>query len=480
MKESFEKLNKLEETNSTNEKEEIIEKTVKENQKVRQYLQITLGDGVYNVGKKTIRKALNINYDENFKDIGLEVEKYIKEGNKQTGLMNIGEETKNITFSEFSDHAYILTKTEKEQKQIRILKDIFNNTSPVEGKWYARALVKDLNAGAGVKTVNNALNRVESVETVNTFDVSLAEAIEIDGSHKEQLNELNYPVYGEPKRDGVRLIIRNVDSSGEPLGHIEAKTRNNKKVFIIDDILDEIEEEIEDMNFSLDGEIVGPDFQKLMTQLRRKEDYDEDMDIEFVVFDIRYLETDNYSFDDLAWNTEIIEERRKEILKKYIPFNKMDNIELVDWTVLNNSEEVVTYFNKVKDMYEEEGAMVKEIEKSYTNDRHSWYKLKPIKDLDLEITGYEIADDGKYVDQVTSITVRDSSGIMETNVGSGFTDADREKFTEMGDELIGKIAEIHFDSYSKGQNDEKYSLRFPRFIALRNDKEKAQEADINE
>jgi DNA ligase-1 len=469
MKQTFETLNELEETRSGNEKKEIIKQAVNQDERVKTYFEYTLGDKVFNVGKKTIRKALNINYDKDYKDIGLELEKYCDEGTKTPGLGQIGNDA-NV---EFEDFIKILDKLEnitKESKQIELIKKIFNNVDPVEAKWYGRTLVKDLNCGVRIKTVNKVLKNIDNIDQIQTFEVSLATAIEMDSGYMDELEELSYPVYGEPKRDGVRLIIRNVDSSGEPLDRIEAKTRNGKKVFIVDNILDEIEESIGDRLFSLDGEIVGPDFQKLMTQLRRKENYDEDMDIEFTVFDIRYLD------GDLSKYTQ--EERYGKL--RGVPFNEMDCVSRVDHRVLGSPNEVVTYFNEVKNMFEEEGGMIKEPNAQYTNDRHHWYKLKPVETLDLEIVDYEIAEDGEYMGMLGAVTVSDKTGTIETKVGSGFTEDQREKYAEMGDELIGKIIEVNYDSMTQAQDSDKYALRFPRFISMREDKNNPNKVTKND
>jgi DNA ligase-1 len=55
---------------------------------------------------------------------------------------------------------------------------------------------------------------------------------------------------------------------------------------------------------------------------------------------------------------------------------------------------------------------------------------------------------------------------ITVNVGSGFSDSDRREFWENRNLLIGQIVEICADAITKNQ-DNTYSLRFPRFLRFR-------------
>jgi DNA ligase-1 len=63
-------------------------------------------------------------------------------------------------------------------------------------------------------------------------------------------------------------------------------------------------------------------------------------------------------------------------------------------------------------------------------------------------------DDGKH------ITV---------NVGSGFSDEDRDDYWNNSNDVVGRTAEIMCDVITQNR-DGTYSLRFPRFIRFRDDK----------
>jgi len=52
------------------------------------------------------------------------------------------------------------------------------------------------------------------------------------------------------------------------------------------------------------------------------------------------------------------------------------------------------------------------------------------------------------------------------NVGSGFSDLDRDNFWHSRDQLLGHIVEVRADAVTQNQ-DGSYSLRFPRFKGFR-------------
>ena len=56
-------------------------------------------------------------------------------------------------------------------------------------------------------------------------------------------------------------------------------------------------------------------------------------------------------------------------------------------------------------------------------------------------------------------------------VGSGFSQEQRDFYFQNPDEILGKIIEIGYFEVSKNQNDDNFSLRFPTFKHLRDDKD---------
>ena len=61
----------------------------------------------------------------------------------------------------------------------------------------------------------------------------------------------------------------------------------------------------------------------------------------------------------------------------------------------------------------------------------------------------------------------DEKKFFRLNIGSGFTDEQRDEFWRNKEQLIGKIVEVRADSISKSQEGNHWSLRFPRFKSFR-------------
>ena len=55
---------------------------------------------------------------------------------------------------------------------------------------------------------------------------------------------------------------------------------------------------------------------------------------------------------------------------------------------------------------------------------------------------------------------------ITVNVGSGFSDADRDQFYRNHSDIIGQVVEVRADAITQNQ-DGTYSLRFPRFLRFR-------------
>jgi DNA ligase-1 len=97
----------------------------------------------------------------------------------------------------------------------------------------------------------------------------------------------------------------------------------------------------------------------------------------------------------------------------------------------------------------------------------SWLKLKPYIEVSLTVVGTEEGT-GKNLGRLGALIVEgvDDGKLINTNVGSGLTDADRIAYWAGRDSLIGNIVELRADAVTQNQ-DGSYSLRFPRFKGFR-------------
>jgi DNA ligase-1 len=110
-----------------------------------------------------------------------------------------------------------------------------------------------------------------------------------------------------------------------------------------------------------------------------------------------------------------------------------------------------------------EGAMIKDPTAPYSFKRDwSVMKFKAFHDVDLPIKQL-LEGTGKHSGKLGSFVV-DYQGV-EVQVGSGLTDALRDKIWEKPDAFIGRMIEVRYQEVTPDG-----SLRFPTFVCFRNDR----------
>jgi len=115
-----------------------------------------------------------------------------------------------------------------------------------------------------------------------------------------------------------------------------------------------------------------------------------------------------------------------------------------------------------------EGIMIKDIDAVYKCERsRSWLKMKPFIEVSLEIKDVEEGT-GRNMGRLGALVCsgQDDGKDITVNVGSGFSDSDRDEFWGNRDNLINQIVEVRADAITQNQ-DGTYSLRFPRFLRFR-------------
>jgi DNA ligase-1 len=115
-----------------------------------------------------------------------------------------------------------------------------------------------------------------------------------------------------------------------------------------------------------------------------------------------------------------------------------------------------------------EGIMIKDVDAPYECKRsHAWLKQKPFIEVSLEIIDVEEGT-GRNAGRLGALVCSgvDDGRSIRVNVGSGFSDLDRDEFWSGRDSLAGQVVEVRADAVTQNQ-DGTYSLRFPRFLKFR-------------
>lgn len=334
----------------------------------------------------------------------------------------------------------------------------------------APVLRRDLRAGISDKTINKICKGTDY--EVPIFGCQLA-------TNSEGRPEMKGIKRLEPKLDGVRVLLMVIpDEEGnvvticfsrngkqfDNFGHIENQVREN---FV--KLTHKAASSNLSMGFVMDGEVIGNTFQELMRQARRKTDVQAE-DSVFNVFDILPLD----AFREGHWNAQL--SKRITILEDMRSIiDDMPNVELlphimVDLDTAAGKDQLERY---AKDQVNAgfEGIMIKNVDAPYICKRSTdWMKWKPTISVDLTVVGLEEGT-GRNASRLGALVCEgeDDGKFIQVNVGSGYSDEDRDSYWADSNLIIGRTAEILCDVITQNR-DGTYSLRFPRFVRFRDDK----------
>jgi len=316
----------------------------------------------------------------------------------------------------------------------------------------------------------------------------------------------------EPKLDGLRLLVHYKSGSG---GFTKAFTRNLNETSWMFPELDAIDEYINAKEVILDTEAIGLDsktkklanFQTTMTR-RRKHGIKEKqsvVSIVFYIFDILFKDGENLMIKSYL-------DRRKalsNIIKKGNVFSVVDS-------VITDDPKMISKINKEKKSLGFEGIMVKKTDSQYVPGRTGWrwVKMKEAETdhakladtIDCIVMGYMMGKGKRAEFGIGKILVgvRDGQKIRTlSKVGTGLTDAvfkemknrlDKLKTDEPAKEYeVDKdlrpdvwvnpklVVEVAADEITKStKHSLGISLRFPKFIRFRDDKNSSSATSANE
>jgi len=389
---------------------------------------------------------------------------------------------------------------------------LFNRADSRSARYLARLVLSEMRIGVGEGTVRDAI--------AEAFDVPVA-AVEralqvendcgavavrarddgVDGLAAAEL-DVGRPVSAmlaqagtavdaldswdsvavETKFDGARVQIHH-----DPTGETRVFSRNLEDVT---DALPEIVEFVADLSVPviLDGEALAVDdagdplpFQEVLRRFRRKHDVArmrEEVAMEFRAFDCLHVDG-----TDLL-DTPLLD--RREQLTDILS----DGVSPL--TVVDDADAIADRETAALDAGHE-GIMLKNPESTYTPGKRgqNWLKRKPdVETLDLVVTGAEWGE-GRRANHLgtflLSARVGDDEFATLGKVATGITDERLADLTERLEPLIRErtgtvvdidpevVFEVGYEEIQASPTYESgYALRFPRFVAVREDKTPAE------
>jgi len=326
--------------------------------------------------------------------------------------------------------------------------------------WYRRILIKDLRCGVSEKTVNNVVQKDYPSYVVPVFTCQLAH----DSANHEK--KVSGKKQIEVKLDGVRVIcILHKDKRPEMF------SRNGKQFHNFEHIIDQLDFVRKTFGIAkdtvLDGEVMSSSFQDLMKQVHRKTNVQSD-DAVFHVFDMLSLE------EFLAGGSLVPQYIRSGNLDHWVErhAHELPHVACLSWEDVDlDTEEGQKRFKDINKQAIDggyEGIMIKDPKAGYECKRsHSWLKLKPFIEVTLEVKDVEEGTGRNEGRLGAFICEGDDDGRhISVNVGSGFSDSDRDSYWDGRGEIVGRLVEVRADAITQNQ-DGSYSLRFPRYLRFR-------------
>jgi DNA ligase-1 len=325
--------------------------------------------------------------------------------------------------------------------------------------WYRRILIKDLRCGVSDKTINKVVEKINDRYIVPTFACQLAH----DSANHE--GKLAGQKLIEVKLDGVRVI-----TIVWPDGRVLQFSRNGKELVNFEHIKQELA--LNASTFTepmvLDGEVMSSSFQDLMKQVHRKDNVAAS-DAVLWLFDVLPLsafEAGVYRVkqrDRTAWLHNWYDTK---LMKS------MANVRCLDQATIDldteEGQRLFRMYNKSAIENGYEGIMIKDLDAAYECKRSvAWLKLKPFIEVSLAVVDFEEGT-GRNAGRLGAIICEgdDDGRRIRVNVGSGFSDSDRDSYWAGRDRMVKQIVEVRADAVTQNQ-DGTYSLRFPRFIRFR-------------
>ena len=330
-------------------------------------------------------------------------------------------------------------------KDIEIIQSFLNGVRDDAMREFLKSVVtKDLKIGITSKTINKAMG----YNYIPSFDVMLASKYE-----GQDLGEFAVTL----KLDGIRCVALNYETG------VKFFTRQGQEILGLNELAEQFKLFPKGMVY--DGELLKVNTEGLKSddlfretqKIVRKDG--EKKGIEFVVFDSLSIEEFKNGVSELDYKN------RLGMFDSFYHFGlaeKPSLIRQVEMLYMGDNVEVIEPLLSSVTKAGLEGLMINTLDGLYEAKRSkALLKVKEFHTVDLEIVGYEEHKQGNKL----GAFIVDYKG-HKVNVGSGFSDRDREIYWKLKEQMIGRVAEVKYFEESRNQNGG-ISLRFPTFKTVR-------------
>lgn len=277
------------------------------------------------------------------------------------------------------------------------------------------------------------------------FDSSKELPIELAYMYNPKRHTLRFPLYVEPKLDGVRLLIVSLDDG------VQVWSRNGKRVTHFEKLLEECKLP---KGVIFDCELFVKDWNTSMSIYQRETLADKAV---FWVFD-------GFTIDEYQQKKTPPLSERKERLKRWLSsISCRSHFKYMQHTIVNSMKELKQEYKRALALGLE-GLMIKDPDSVYQFGKRTthWLKLKEVDYVTCKIIGF-IEGTGKNKGRLGALVLRHKN--VTFHCGNGFTDEDREEFWKKRESLKGKCIEVLLVR----SKQKKSKAIFPVYVRMRPD-----------
>jgi len=332
------------------------------------------------------------------------------------------------------------------------LKANLEAVSADDAKVIERIIGKDLKCGVSVSTVNAVWPNL-----IHEYPVMLCSKFE-----KKLVDKITYPAIAQKKEDGMRFnaIVKD--------GKCEFRSRNGKEILLLGNLEQEFITMANGKNLVFDGELLVADDNGVIQDRQTGNGILNKANKGTISAEdaakVHAQLWDLIPYDDFIKGkcNDMYVIRWDNLLACPIKSKKIHFVETFFVNSLNAAQEIFEQY--LADGYE--GIILKDTRGIWEDKRtKQQIKFKGEQECDLKIVGIQPGT-GKYTGMLGAILCESADGILKVDVGSGFSDAQRQSFKN---EIIGKVAAVKYNMRIKNKQGEE-SLFLPILIEIRDDK----------
>lgn len=331
-----------------------------------------------------------------------------------------------------------------------------------------RIIGKDLRCGVSEATVNKIWPGL-----IPSYPCMLASAYD-----QKLVDRVTWPAFAQVKMDGMRFnaIVRG--------NKVEFRSRNGKEINIPNpnfEIPFRTMAEWYGVDMVFDGELMVVDAAGKMLDrktgngilnkaVKGTMSAKEALDVRATVWDAITLTGFEAGVERVAYMDRLpkLYNCLSDVQKKMLPLGQY--VRLVETQSVQNEYEARRMFEQLL-AEGQEGIILKTRDGIWENKRSkTLIKFKGELECDLRVVDWEEGT-GKNVGRLGALVLESACGGLRVNVGTGFSDADRDSIT--AGNSIGRICAVKYNARIKDKTSGTESLFLPVFVEFRSDKSEA-------